>query len=118
MRLQALTTAMGAHGVMASVCADDLAPAAVAIASGIGPLVGDTCLPRAIPQPADCVVTQTHDGPPVTSTEIQPCGPGIGGLCYAIVDDATCAAAPHQRLSITRSDAPAQDEWISLACAP
>jgi hypothetical protein len=116
-RLQALTDALGSHGVMTSVCASDLTPAAITIASNIGPLVGDTCLPRAIAQPANCVVTETHDAQPGAKTEIPPCGAGVGGLCYAIVDDAACAAAPHQRLAITRSDAPAQDEWITLSCA-
>lgn len=116
-RLAALTTLMGSRGVMTSVCNEDLTPAAIDVGQGIKRLVGDTCLPRAIPQPANCVVIETRDSAPGVKTTIEPCGPGIGGLCYAIVDDATCVGAPHQRLAITRSDAPAQDAWVTLSCA-
>ena len=115
-RLQALAAAIGANGTVTSVCANDLTPAAIEIGQGIKHLIGDACLTRAV-APETCLVVETRDSAPNAPTTIQPCGGGVGGLCYDIVDDVTCATGPHKRLAITRSDAPAADAWIAMSCA-
>jgi hypothetical protein len=115
-RLQALATSIGANATVTSVCANDLTPAAIEIGQGIKRLVGDTCLTRAV-APETCLVVETRDSLPGETTTIQPCGEGVGGLCHDIVDDVTCTSGPHKRLAITRSDAPADDAWITMSCA-
>jgi hypothetical protein len=116
-RLQALAVSIGANATVTSVCADDLTPAAIEIGQGIKRLIGDTCLTRAV-VPETCLVVETRDSAPGAKTPIQPCADGVGGLCFSIVDDATCTSGPHKRLAITRSDAPAADAWITMSCAP
>ncbi len=115
-RLQALAASIGANGTVTSVCANDLTPAAIEIGQGIKRLIGDTCLTRAV-QAETCLVVETRDSAPTAPATIAPCATGAGGLCYAIADDATCLGGPHKRLSITRSDAPAADAWITMSCA-
>ena len=115
-RLQALATDIGANATVTSVCANDLAPAAIEIGQGIKRLIGDSCLTRAV-QPETCLVIETRDSAPGEKTRLARCADGGGGLCWDIVDDATCTSGPHKRLAITRTDPPAADAWITLSCA-
>jgi hypothetical protein len=103
------------HSTITSVCSDDLVPQATAIGNSIKRLVGDPCLPRAIPD--DCIVEDKRDSESFARTLFE-CAGAEDSDCFAIVDDPVrCAEGPRQRLEIRRRDQPADDLWSTLRCA-
>jgi hypothetical protein len=101
---------MFSHGVTETVCTPRLRPAQASFARHVRNLVGDSCLPRAIAMPPDCIVAdQRADG---SETLLPACGEGD---CYELVADPECTASG-LRVAVARSTAPPADTMVSVRC--
>jgi hypothetical protein len=113
-RMTELTDALP-RGQFESVCQTDLVPATRSIARQIRNLLGDTCVPVAIPAGASCIaVDQRADG---SETSLSEC-PGAMTTtrdCYELVGDAACSASG-VRVVTHRTSTPSADTMVSLRC--
>jgi hypothetical protein len=111
-RIASFVNEFSGRKALASVCSNDLAPAAIAVGKGLKRLVGDRCLERAIPEQMDCTVVDELDGH--EPSEIFACGSNTTGPCFEIVDDATCSLGA--RLAITRETPAPAGTFIAMYC--
>jgi hypothetical protein len=103
------------RGDFESVCQDDYAPTARAIARQIRNLLGDTCVPVALADQTGCTAVDQHaDG---TEIALPPC-PGATSTtrdCFELVADSACSASG-VRVVTHRVSAPSADTMVSLRC--
>jgi hypothetical protein len=102
-----------ARGRFEGVCMTDLGPASRAIAREIRGMLGDSCLPRDIALPADCLVFDQTQSDEIA---VPPCSAAIATDCYQLVEDAACTTSQHLRVDVTRSAAPAPDTMVAVRC--
>jgi hypothetical protein len=104
------------RGELESVCAADYEPIARAVARQIRNLLGDTCVPVAIPAGTTCTaVDQRADG---TETQLPQCPGAITTTqdCYELVSDTACSASG-VRVVTHRVSTASADTMVSLRCA-
>jgi len=99
-----------------SICSEDLTAAASNLGDSLAELMGNSCLPFAISNEADCFVEDRRDAEPGIVNNLQACSTidGVGANCFSLASDPTCTSG--QRLSISRPIPPRGDEWSKLRC--
>jgi hypothetical protein len=112
-RLAELATSFGPRGLVANACQADLSSPMQAIARQVRSLATDRCLLRDIALPADCVVSDLHDG---FERLLPPCGATANGDCYQLVSDPAHCSGQHLELVVNRSAAPSPDTEYSVRC--
>jgi hypothetical protein len=99
--------------VVENLCADDYRPAQESFARHVRNLVGDTCIPRALPPAASCVaIDQRADG---SETALPACDGPASTDCYELVADDGCTAS-QLRVDVRRSAAPPADVMVAVRC--